>query len=184
MFDDDKDHAKAGSSKPPVKKKGLSRRAILKAGAAVAGAAVGSDAYRRFPDHLGAGHQEYRAPPCRRLLLGRPGDRRSGVEGPRLQGHDAEPGHLGRDHPLRHASPNRSTSPIMEGWQAKVAVSARLLQGIDVKKIKEFDNILPIFTKGAMRATSFRARASPPTRRCISTTPNSDQICRRRAPNG
>src|SRR5271169_4793989 len=38
--------------------------------------------------------------------------------------------------------------PDMEGWQTKVAVPHGILQGIEVKKIKEFDNILPIFTKG------------------------------------
>jgi putative spermidine/putrescine transport system substrate-binding protein len=38
--------------------------------------------------------------------------------------------------------------PDLEGWQTKVAVARGILQGIDVKKIKEFDNILPIFTKG------------------------------------
>jgi putative spermidine/putrescine transport system substrate-binding protein len=36
----------------------------------------------------------------------------------------------------------------VEGWQAKLATKRGVLQGIQVKKIKEFDNILPIFTKG------------------------------------
>ncbi|HUK00587.1 MAG TPA: extracellular solute-binding protein [Stellaceae bacterium] len=38
--------------------------------------------------------------------------------------------------------------PDLEGWQTKVAVARGILQGIEVKRIKEFDNILPIFTKG------------------------------------
>lgn len=38
--------------------------------------------------------------------------------------------------------------PDLEAWQAKVAVPRGILQGIDTKKIKEFDNILSIFTKG------------------------------------
>ena len=38
--------------------------------------------------------------------------------------------------------------PDLEAWQAKVAVPRGILQGIDTKKIKEFDNILTIFTKG------------------------------------
>lgn len=38
--------------------------------------------------------------------------------------------------------------PDLEGWQTKVAVQRGILQGIEVNKIKEFDNILPIFTKG------------------------------------
>src|SRR5438552_15215505 len=36
----------------------------------------------------------------------------------------------------------------LEGWQAKLAAKRGVIQGIEVKKIKEFDNILPIFTKG------------------------------------
>jgi putative spermidine/putrescine transport system substrate-binding protein len=38
----------------------------------------------------------------------------------------------------------------VEGWQAKLATKRGVLQGIEVKKIKEFDNILPIFTKGEL----------------------------------
>lgn len=38
--------------------------------------------------------------------------------------------------------------PDLEGWQAKVAVAHGLVQGIEVKRVKEFDNMLPIFTKG------------------------------------
>src|SRR5271154_2571238 len=46
------------------------------------------------------------------------------------------------------AQPLSVDIPDMEGWQTKVAVPHGILQGIEVKKIKEFDNILPIFTKG------------------------------------
>src|SRR5207247_704162 len=49
MFDDDNKDAKAVSPKVPAKQKGVSRRAILKAGAAAAGAAVGSEAFRGLP---------------------------------------------------------------------------------------------------------------------------------------
>ena len=82
--------------------KKLSRRTLLKGAAAVAGAAAGSDAITRLPDHLGAGDQGHRAAPCRRVLFGGEGDRRPGGQGSRLQGDDAEPRHLGRDQPLHH----------------------------------------------------------------------------------
>ena len=36
----------------------------------------------------------------------------------------------------------------MEGWQVKVAMARGILQGIDSRRIKEFDGILPIFTTG------------------------------------
>lgn len=38
--------------------------------------------------------------------------------------------------------------PDLESWQTKVAIPRGILQGIEIKRIKEFDNILPIFTKG------------------------------------
>ncbi len=36
----------------------------------------------------------------------------------------------------------------VEGWQAKLATRQGVLQGIEVAKIEQFDNILPIFTQG------------------------------------
>ena len=44
--------------------------------------------------------------------------------------------------------PNTVDIADVEGWQAKLATKRGVLQGIEVKKIKEFENILPIFTKG------------------------------------
>ena len=190
MFDDDKDVAKAGSSRLSVKKKGLSRRALLKAGAAVAGAAVGSDAFRGFPTiwaqeikdielrHVGVSYSVVKAI----------GDQ--AVEGPRLQGHDAEPRYLGRDQPLHHPARTPSISPISKGWQAKLAAKRGVIQGIEVKKIKEFDNILPIFTKGeidghkisapghlALRGDVHRQARLRPS--CTTASPNGRPSCRR-----
>jgi len=44
--------------------------------------------------------------------------------------------------------PNSVDIADVEGWQAKLATKRGVLQGIERKRIKEFDNILPIFTKG------------------------------------
>jgi putative spermidine/putrescine transport system substrate-binding protein len=44
--------------------------------------------------------------------------------------------------------PNTVDIADVEGWQAKLATKRGVLQGIERKQIKEFDNILPIFTKG------------------------------------
>lgn len=46
--------------------------------------------------------------------------------------------------------PNSVDIADVEGWQAKLATKRAVLQGIERKRIKEFDNILPIFTKGAI----------------------------------
>jgi putative spermidine/putrescine transport system substrate-binding protein len=44
--------------------------------------------------------------------------------------------------------PNSVDIADVEGWQAKLATKRGVLQGIERNRIKEFDNILPIFTKG------------------------------------
>jgi putative spermidine/putrescine transport system substrate-binding protein len=48
MSSDDNGDAK-GSPIPPARKKGISRRAVLKAGAAVTGAAIGFEIISGFP---------------------------------------------------------------------------------------------------------------------------------------
>jgi putative spermidine/putrescine transport system substrate-binding protein len=49
MSSDENGDAKGALPALPAKKKGISRRAVLKAGAAVTGAAIGADAIRGFP---------------------------------------------------------------------------------------------------------------------------------------
>src|SRR3982751_5411038 len=46
--------------------------------------------------------------------------------------------------------PNTVDIPDLEGWQAKRAAKRGVIQGINIKKIAEFDNFLPIFTKGEL----------------------------------
>jgi putative spermidine/putrescine transport system substrate-binding protein len=46
--------------------------------------------------------------------------------------------------------PNSVDIADLEGWQAKLAAKRGVIQGIQAKKIKEFDNFLPIFTKGEL----------------------------------
>ena len=52
--------------------------------------------------------------------------------------------------------------PDLEAWQAKVAVPRGILQGIDTKKIKEFDNILSIFTKGEYKGDKVSTQGISP----------------------
>ena len=49
MFEDDNEDEKASSPKLSAKTRSVSRRTILKAGAAATGAAIGSEAFRGFP---------------------------------------------------------------------------------------------------------------------------------------
>ncbi|MDO9712919.1 ABC transporter substrate-binding protein [Paracraurococcus lichenis] len=49
--------------------------------------------------------------------------------------------------------PNSVDIADLEGWQAKLATRRGVIQGIERKRIKEFDNILPIFTRGEIGGT-------------------------------
>lgn len=50
----------------------------------------------------------------------------------------------------------------LEGWQAKLAARRGVIQGIEVKKIKQFDNFLPIFTKGELEGTKIANQGISP----------------------
>ena len=69
--------------------KGMSRRGILKGGAAIAGAARRVRRHYRLPHHLGAEHQGHRAAPRRPAGHRDPRHRRAGEQGPRLHRADA-----------------------------------------------------------------------------------------------
>src|ERR1700747_1218660 len=66
--------------------------------------------------------------------------------------------------------PNSVDIADVEGWQSKLATKRGILQGIEVKKIKEFDEILPIFTKGEIEGHKI-------PRHGISLTSTSTGIC-------
>ena len=86
--------------------------------------------------------------------------------------------------------PNTVDIPDLEGWQAKLATKRGVIQGIEVDKIKEFDNFLPIFTKGELDGTSRLApghlalrgdvhQASPTPPSCTKASPSGRPSCRR-----
>ena len=64
--------------------------------------------------------------------------------------------------------PNSVDIADLEGWQAKLAAKRGVIQGIEARKIKEFDNFLPIFTKGELDGHKIRVRASRLTKRSTS----------------
>src|ERR1700759_5592238 len=129
--------------------KGVSRRSLLKAGAAAAGAAAGSGALTGFPTiwaqeikdielrHVGVSYSVVKAI----------GDQAAKDLGFKVTMQNLEP-----SAPITRLIPQPDSVDIadVEGWQSKLATKRGVLQGIEVKKIKEFDNILPIFTKGEL----------------------------------
>src|SRR5258708_22269954 len=58
--------------------------------------------------------------------------------------------------------PNSVDIPDLEGWQAKLPAKRSVTQGIEVKKIKEFDNSLPIFTTGELDGQSIPRQGISP----------------------
>ena len=75
--------------------------------------------------------------------------------------------------------PNSVDIADVEGWQSKLATKRGVIQGIEAKKIKEFDNFLPIFTKGELDGHKIPARAFRLTRRSTSRSPISPSCMRR-----
>ena len=58
--------------------------------------------------------------------------------------------------------PNTVDIADLEGWQAKLAVQRGVIQGIETKRVKEFDNFLPIFTKGEFEGKSISRQGISP----------------------
>src|SRR6476646_10194781 len=126
--------------------KQVSRRSLLKAGAALAGAAAGSDVFsvptiwaQDIKDielrHAGVSYSVVKA---------------IGDQAAKDLGFKVTMQNLDTSAAINRfiSQPNSVDIADLEGWQAKLAAKRGVIQGIEVKKVKEFDNILPIFTKG------------------------------------
>jgi len=72
--------------------------------------------------------------------------------------------------------PNTVDIADVEGWQAKLATKRGILQGIEVKKIKEFDQILPIFTKGEIEGHRIPRQGISPYEAMYIEKPDSTQL--------
>ena len=58
--------------------------------------------------------------------------------------------------------PNSVDICDLEGWQAKLAAKRGIIQGIEAKRIKQFDNFLPIFTKGELEGSTIANQGISP----------------------
>jgi putative spermidine/putrescine transport system substrate-binding protein len=126
----------------------ISRRNILKSAAGVAGAAIGSRAITGFPTIWA---QDIKNIELRHAGVSYSVVQAIGDQASKDLGFKVTMQNLDTSAAITRfvTQPKSVDIPDLEGWQTKVAVGRGLLQGIDVKRIKEFDNILPIFTKGA-----------------------------------
>ena len=188
MSSDDNGDAKGALPELPAKKKGISRRAVLKAGAAVTGAAT---APTLSPAFRPSGRRRSRTSSCATSACPIRWSRRSATRRPRISASRSRC-RISTRRPRSTASspsPNSVDIADLEGWQAKLATKRGVIQGIEVKKIKEFDNILPIFTKGELDGHKIpRQGISPyeamyiakPTRpSCMMASPSGRPSCRR-----
>src|ERR1700727_1182840 len=128
-------------------KKGPSRRSFLKAGGAVLGGAAGAGAITGFPTIWA---QEIKDIELRHVGVSYSVVQAIGDQAAKDLGFKVSMQNLDTSAAITRfiTQPNSVDIPDLEGWQTKVAVARGILQGIDVKRIKQFDNILPIFTKG------------------------------------
>src|SRR6202043_2260211 len=151
MLDDDKAGNSASSLKTPTKTKTkqLSRRAVLKAGAAATGAAIGSDVFRGFPTIWA---QEIKDIELRHVGVSYSVVKAIGDQAAKDLGFKVTMQNLDTSAAINRfiTQPNSVDIADLEGWQAKLAAKRGVIQGIEAKKIKEYDNFLPIFTKGEL----------------------------------
>src|SRR5438132_6078755 len=147
MFEDDNEDAKGSSPKLSAKTRSVSRRTILKAGAAATGAAAGSEAFRGFPTIWS---QEIKDIELRHVGVSYSVVKAIGDQAAKDLGFKVTMQNLDTSAAINRfiSQPDSVDIADLEGWQAKLAAKRSVIQGIEVKTTKEFDNILPLFTKG------------------------------------
>ena len=143
-----------GFSETPAKDEGAksrrpSRRAFLKAGGALLGGAAGAGAITGFPTIWA---QEIKDIELRHVGVSYSVVKAIGDQASKDLGFKVTMQNLDTSAAINRfiTQPNSVDIADVEGWQSKLATKRGVLQGIEVKKIKEFDNILPIFTKGEL----------------------------------
>lgn len=143
---------------------GVGRRKMLKGAAGVAGATLGSGAITGFPviwaqnnrnivlrqcadDHLGVSAINEIAEKCKADL-----------------GITLQMTALDSDAVVQRVvtQPNSFDIGDIEYWMCKKVFPANTLQAMDVKKIKYFDKIVPIFTSGKLKPDSVVAQGTAP----------------------
>ena len=177
MLDDDNAGNSASSLKTPTKTKTkqLSRRAVLKAGAAATGAAIGSDVVRGFPTIWA---QEIKDIELRHVGVSYSVVKAIGDQAAKDLGFKVTMQNLDTSAAINRfiSQPDSVDIADLEGWQAKLAAKRSVIQGIEVKKIKEFDNILPIFTKGEIDGQKIPRQGISPYEAMYIEKPNSTEL--------
>lgn len=162
-------------TQPKASTKSLSRRKFLQGSAAVAGAAVGSGAIGGFPTIWA---QEIKNIELRHLGVSYSVVKAIGDQAAKDLGFKVTMQNLDTSAAINRfiTQPNSVDIADLEGWQAKLATKRGVIQGIEVKKIKEFDNILPIFTKGEIEGVTVSRQGISPYEAMYIEKPDSTEL--------
>ena len=142
-------------------KSGIGRRGLLKGAAGVAGAVVGSGAVTGFPVIWAQNNKN--------IVLRQFGTGVSNINEIAEKckadlGITLQMTALDSDAVVQRAvtQPNSYDVADIEYWMCKKVFPANTLQAMDVKKIKYFDKIVPIFTSGKLKPDSVVAQGTAP----------------------
>ena len=139
----------------------ISRRGLLKAGAAAAGAVAGSGAITGFPTIWA---QEIKDIELRHVGVSYSVVKAIGDQAAKDLGFKVTMQNLDTSASINRfiTQPNSVDIADLEGWQAKLAAKRGIIQGIEAKRIKQFDNFLPIFTKGELEGSQIANQGISP----------------------
>jgi putative spermidine/putrescine transport system substrate-binding protein len=143
-------------------KRRLSRRAVLKGGAAVAGTAIGSGAITGFPTIWA---QNIKNVTLRQFGTGVSNLNAVADKVKEDLGFTLQMTALDSDAVTQRAvtQPNSYDIADIEYWIAKKVFPAGVLQPMDTAKIKYYDKIVPIFTTGKLTPSSVVAQGTAPS---------------------
>ena len=143
-------------------KNGVGRRRVLKGAAGIAGAALGSGAVTGFPTIWAQNNKN--------IVLRQCGTGVSAINEIAEKckadlGITLQMTALDSDAVVQRVvtQPNSFDIGDIEYWMIKKVFPANTLQAMDVKKIKLFDKIVPIFTTGKLKADSVIAQGTAPS---------------------
>ncbi len=140
---------------------GFNRRRLLKGAGAVAGAAIGSGAITGFPT-LWA--QNIKNVTLRQFGTGVSAINEIAAKCKEDLGFTLQMTALDSDAVVQRAVTQPKSYDIadIEYWMCKKVFPANILQAMDIKKIKNFDKIVPIFTTGKLKSDSVIAQGTAP----------------------
>ena len=144
-----------------LRAKGITRRSLLKGGAAVTGVAIGSGAITGFPTIWA---QNIKDVTLRQFGTGTSGLNEISVKVKEDLGFTLEQNVLDTDAVMQRAvtQPDSYDIADIEYFSTKKAFPTGVIQPLEVKKIKLFDKIVPIFINGKLTPTSTIAQGTAP----------------------